>query len=627
MDGNGRGKVVYKFGDFALDPFAQILTLRDEPVHLAHRPFEILTALIENRDRVMTRAELLDEFWEGHRVYDDALRKCIGSIRKAVGDTAKPSTTIETRYGGGYRFIADVSVSSVRNGQEAKTEAGNVASPQRPHLFRGALLAAGLILLILLTAGAYVLVPRETGAGTAENFPRSVPSVAVLPLKNLTGDAANDYFSDGVTESIITELSRGDDLKVISRGSTFSLRDKSVDPRELGQQLGVDNLLEGTVQKRGAAINVRVRLIDTRDGGIIWTSDDFERDFSSADDLQYTIACRVATQLHARLCGGSESHATKNGFAYQEYLKGRFEWNKRTAAGIRRSIEHFNRAIALDPNYALAYSGLSESYLQGIWHVPFDPQDALQKAGNMARKAVELDESMAEGHAALSGVFSLEWKWPEAEREILRAAELNPRFARTYHSMAFIHMLRGRHAESIQAIDKAAELDPANLVISTDRGNLLHAAGRTDEAFAQWNRTLTIDPNFLMGRQHRLVGYETTGNDAGAIEDHLAAMRLEGKPAAEIDMVRKVGERSGFKGIRRLEYLNLLTRIRKGEKPAPVSMATYCSLLGQVDEAFAWLEKAFAARDPQIVLIVSPQFSAIHSDPRYSELIARIGLR
>ncbi len=512
MDENVKGHRIFVFGDFNLDPEARIVSAVAGEIHLAPRPFEVLCFLVANHDRAVSRAELLDEFWEGHEVYDDALRKCVASIRKALKDTEKPSRLIETRYGGGYRFIADVSVATKNGNGSSNGSYGHRAAPSASseisevspskNFLREARLPILVVLSILLvasTVGFYVFVPRQSttaSAGNAVSRVSQIRSIAVMPLKNLTGDTSNEYFSDGITESIITELARAGELKVISRSSTFTLKGKEIDPREIGRQLGVDALLEGSVHRKGNLANVRVRLVDTRDGTILWTSNDFEREVTAAYDLQDAIACNVAAELRTELCGTFFNRKTKDGLAYQEYLKGRFEWNKRTADGIRKSIEHFNRALEIDPQYSLAYSGLSESYVQGIWHVPFNAKEILPKAEAASLKAVELDDSSPEAHTALASVYGLEWKWAKAEFELRRALEINPRFARGHHVQAFLYFVTGRSNEAVSAIEEARELDPLNMVISTDKAVILYGANRTDEAFAQWETTADLDPNF-----------------------------------------------------------------------------------------------------------------------------------
>ena len=415
----------FVFGDFQLNNEKQLLTSDKREIHLPKRPFEILSFLIENRGRVVSRDELLDKFWDGHDVYDDALRKTVGAIRQAIDDTQKPPRLIETRYGSGYRFIGtveeiDKSANGNGNHNGFKTNFAENSKPARlnfPFVLTAILLAS---VLFFVSLGFYVYFPKDRPSSLPDNsFQTSAPirSIAILPLKNLTGDAGNEYFSDGMTESIITELSRVNELKVISRSSTFALKDRETDPLVIGRKLNVDALLEGSVQKKAETLSVNVRLISTRDGSVLWTSKDFESPVSNAFELQETISCNIAVELRAELCGAVPKRNTNNSDAYQAYLKGRYQWNKRTGDGIKRSIALYEQAINLDSKYALAFAGLAESYVQGIWHVPFVSKDVLPKAKAAALKAIELDESLAEAHTALANVYELEWNWAAAERD------------------------------------------------------------------------------------------------------------------------------------------------------------------------------------------------------------------
>jgi len=637
MEGNRASKGIYSFGDFQIDPRAKILRSGSNEIHLAPRPFEVLCFLLANNDRVVKRTELLDKFWNGHDVYDDALRKCVGAIRKALDDSNKPARFIETRYGGGYRFVADVeSGATDGNGHHGNLDASSLnrsdnSATERYRSDRSnrrlfSRISARVLLFVIV--GFYVFGPRKSASTDQTVVAAAAPaihSIAIMPIKNLTRDVTNEYFSDGITESLITELALSDDVRVISRSSTFAFKDKETDPRTLGQILNVDSLLEGSVQKRGENVTVRVRLVNTVDGSIIWTSNDFERPLTEAFDLQDVIACNLAAELRTEICKDIPNKRTKNGLAYQEYLKGRFEWNKRTAAGIKKSIEHYRTAIEMDPSYALAYSGLSESYVQGIWHVPFDAAEVLPKAKETALRAVELDDDLTEAHTALAEVYSLEWKWDASRRELRRAIELDPRNARAHHVLAFWYMIQGRNDEAVASINAAADLDPLNLVIGTDKATILLQAGRTDDALRQWENLLFTDPNFAMARENRFIAFELAGDDAATTEEYAAILKLRGETPAKVAAMRHTAK-EGFKAVRRSEYNELLTKLRRGEQVSPVVLAIYCALLGRSDDTFMWLEKAYREHSALIVLVVSPQFSSVRDDPRFRDLLQRLNL-
>lgn len=644
-DTNGH-KEMLVFGSNSLDPLSRNLLVDGKEVHLPRRPFDILVNLIENRERVVSRAELLDKFWEGHDVYDDALRKCIGSIRKALHDEHRPSRIIETRYGGGYRFIADITTTA-RNGNASNGSNGAGARMDAARLNGGAPKAESnapemrgfpyvpialtvAVLLLILTLGFYVFDPREQSAAnliSPGDGTTAIRSVAVMPIKNLTGDPANEYFSDGVTESIITELSRVSELRIVSRGSTFAFKGEETDPRDIGRRLNTEALLEGSLRKKGDLFSVSVRLVSTQDGHVIWTSRDFERGAANAHELQDTISCNVAIELRSELCDPTPTRNTTNAEAYQAYLKGRFHWNKRTASGINTSIAFYEQAIRLDPKYALAYAGLAESYVQGIWHVPFVPKEVLPKAKEAALKALELDENLAEAHVALASVHQLNWNWAEGERSILSAIELNPRNARAHHVHAFCLLILGRNDDAIASIERARELDPLNLVINTDKAQILFAANRNDEALAQWSRTLELDPNFKLAYEHRAIANLVLGNEPAAIEDYSRVMELSGQSAPKIAAYRESAARAGIKGLHRREVTDMLAKEKRGETVWPFDIASLYTSLGQKDGAFRYLEKIYGDRGVELLLVrTDRRFDPLKTDPRFADLFKRAGL-
>lgn len=623
---NGHRKIF--FGEFRLEIGSRTLWRDDREIHLPKRPFDVLRFLIENRERVVSRKELIDKFWEGHDVYDDALRKTVAAVRHALEDNNKPPHFIETRYGGGYRFIADAEAldsngSGFSNGGRPAVLNSHTPAPGK---YRNAGAIAAMA-MISVCAAAYFFWPRPQSAAPQPGLVESaanIRSIAVMPIKNLTGDISNEYFSDGITESVITQLSRVGELRIISRSSTFIYKGKEIDPREVGRQLGVDAILEGGVQKIGANVNIRVRLVSTKDGTVIWTSNDYERPVTNAYDLQDLIAGSVAAELRTELSEPPAGRKTNDGFAYQEYLKGRFEWNKRTGDGIKRSIEHYKKAIAFDPKYALAYAGVADSYAQGIWHVPFDENAVLPLAKEAALHSLALDEPSAEAHTALASVLSHEWDWAGSERELARAIEIDPRYARAYHVQAFAFMIKGRYDESIESINRAEELDPLNLVIQTDKGELLWSADRVDEAFEQWRKTLELDPNFSMALEHRAAAYEVLGHDSAAIDDFAAVMKMNGQAADKIAVFRQKAARAGLSEFRRRELRDMLSF----QKPLePVWHAYLQSLTGQTDKAFRSLDTAFHDHSAKIVLIASPMFRRLSSDRRFDDLMKRTGLR
>ena len=632
----------YALGDFALEPEARALSQAGKPLHLASRPFQVLLYLVDNRDRVVSRRELLDLYWDGKEVYDETLTKCVGTIRRALQD--KSEQFIETRYAEGYRYIGPLAEYFAHSGNSiveierargvkivVEEEYNDSVPPERqltlarlPQTRRKFVWAVALTVLFVAALGVFAVRSRNSAKSVA-NAP--IPSLAVMPLKNLTGETNNDYLSEGLTDSLINELARGKGLRVISRASVFTYKDKEADPRAVGRQLGVAYILEGSVSRSKERIRVNLRLVNAAEGNIVWAGDSFDRALGDILVMQDEISCSVAEHLRGVLCGAQpHKRYTDNADAYQAYLKGRFYWNKRTGDGIKKSLEYYNEAIKLDANYALAYAGLAESYAQGVWHVPFAPEEVLPKAKTAALQAVALDDSLAEAHTALAGVYSMEWNWAATGRELQRAIELNPNYARAYHVQAFHLMVMGHYDEAVASIRRAGELDPLNLVVSTDIANVLLGARRADEAFRQWEKTLELDPNFSLAYGQRAEAYIFKGDEAAAAADYLKMMELNGEPAEKIAAYRQARAARGLKGIWRKQLDELLGQKARGGYASPMGLAYLYMRLGQKDEALAQLEQVYRARSVTILLAVSPMYDSLHSDPRFQDLMRRAGL-
>lgn len=643
MSENGNGHKKYVFADFHVETAPQILRRGDTEIHISKLPFQVLNFLLENRERVVSRDELLEEFWDGHNVYDDALRKTIAAIRHALDDTSKNSLFIETRYGKGYRFIADVQESTaLTNGDGASVELRKYSTNGKPSddvrtqdttqvtpaPRRTFLIVAVTVCFLLATIGIYFFAnSNNEAANGSEETPATIRSIAVLPLKNLTGDVENEYLIDGVTDSIITELSRISELRVVSRGSTFAFKEKEIDPRELGKKLSVNALLEGSIQKKGELLSASMRLISTSDGRVLWVSQEFERPANLAYELQTVISRNISRALQTEFAGTDPRQITQNADAYQAYLKGRFHWNKRTEDGIRKSIEFYEQAIAFDPGFPLAYSGLAESYIQGIWHVPFDGKEVLPKAEAASLKAIELDENSSEAHTALAGVYSLQWNWDAAGNELRRAIELDPRNARAHHVRAFYFMLIGRTDESIVSIEKALELDPLNMVVNTDYATLLFIGKRTDEAFRQWEKTIELDPGFALAHLQMANAHIVLGNESAAVSELIKEKELSGESTVRVNSFREMLARGGIRRLYEHTLSDLTLREARGERVSPVAIAWQCAYLGQKEKSIKYLKKAYDEHSPDIVLIVDRHFSSVlYSDPRYLEIIRNIGV-
>lgn len=598
-----------------LEPDKRVLSCGDIPVHLAHRPFRVLLHLIEHRDRMVSRRELLDLFWEGHDVYEVALSKCVGAIRKALDDRLENPRHIETRWAEGYRYVGRVEEQFLQPGPSVleieKTRGVKIVIEEDASTENG-------------------LLGNEKSSSIAPSIeplrlPAPIRSLAVLPLRNLTDDPANEYFSDGITESLITSLSKIDGLTVISSGSVFRFKGREIDPREVGRQLGVAAVLEGSVRRDENSVRVAVRLVSAEDGRVLWASETYERTLRDIFALQDEIARQVATGMKFKLSGEDSQHLTRrytdNVEAYQLYLKGRFFWNKRTPEGLRKGIEYFEQAIKLDPNYALAYAGLADSYaLHDLYVKGAQAKDYFPQARAAAQQALEIDSSLAEAHTSLAYVkYYYDWDWSSAEDEFKRAIELNPNYATAHQWYAEYLFYMERFDESLAEINRAHELDPLSLVINAELGSPYFYMRQYDQAMEKYRKALEMDPHFPLAPYYLALCYQQK-----SMYDEAVNVLGVGK-----DVSVTLGYIYAVSG-RKREARNMLNRIMEISKQryfSPYLLAIVYSGLGDKDHAFQWLEKAYEDRDERLVMLkVDQHLDSLRPDPRFADLMRRVGL-
>ncbi|HBB94995.1 MAG TPA: hypothetical protein DC054_06365 [Blastocatellia bacterium] len=634
---------------YRLEPDTRLLLHNGQAVHLPHRPFQVLLYLIEHRDRLVSRSELLELFWEGRDVYDITLTKCVGKIRKALNDQMDQPRFIETRYAEGYRYVGPLEEKLVDDGSiveiertrgvkivveqeeihssEPTSEAVvNVPAPvsrvtlAASKMSRRAMLAVVACSVITVTAVAALVIDRRMNSAPSP----PVNSIAVLPLKNLTGDAANEYLSDGLSETLINSLSKIDGLKVISRGSAFDFKDKEIDPREVGKRLGVGAVLEGTLNKTDKNIRVAVRLVSTDDGRVLWASENYERPsgdiFAIQDDLARGVTSGLKLKLNAQTEQKLVRHQTNSRDAYEAYLKGRYYWNERTIPhALDKAISSFADSIEMDPNFALAYSGLADSYVMSYWYTPMSSNEAFVKARQAAEKAVQLDDTLSEAHTSLAAVAENEWNWQLAETEYRRAIALNPKYATAHHWYA-LHLLGlNKPEQAIEEIQRAREGDPLSLPINADVGYVFYCARRYDEAITEYKKALELNPDFPMALQGLAQTYMKAGKpkDAVALIVRLPDDLRNGCTAGNLDGM--AGERDEARRILAGEIQRSLR-----EYVSPTCIAVVHSGLGDTDRALFWLEKSYREHSPDLSSLGEPMFDALRSDPRFIDLVNRV---
>jgi len=485
-------------------------------------------------------------------------------------------------------------------------------------------LAIGLALvtLILLALGFALFLP-------ARNIKTEIDSIAVLPFTNVGGNADTEYLSDGLTESLINNLSQLQNLNVKSRSSVIRYQNKDVEPQLVGKELGVQAVLLGRMSQRGDDLTLNLELVETRTGNQIW-GEQYNRKLSDLVAVQSEITRDVLDKLRQRLTSSEQQRATKNytanAEAYQLYLQGRFYWNKRTAESYQKAIDYFRQAIEKDPNYALAYTGLADCYSflssQGIR----SPRDVFPLAKDAATKAIQIDNSLSEAHTSLAYVkLYYDWDWAGAESEYQRAIALNPNYATPHHGYAYLLISSGRTEAAFAEIKKAEEIDPLSVLFQTDHGEFYFFARRPDEAIAQLQKAIDMDPSFV--RAHFLMGRALI--QKGRCDEGIAE-------AMKAEQMGPVGEQLGW---RMQEYaacgrraeaqklMNELLALSKVQYVSPHWFAATQAGLGNKDEAFKWLDQAIDRRfGPMIYLKVNPIWDPLRSDPRFAERLRRVGL-
>ena len=488
---------IFQFGVFQLDLEAGELRKAGVRVKLQDQPFRVLALLIERAGQLVTREDLRQRVWPSNVYvdFDQGLNNAIKKVREALGDSADSPTLIETVARHGYRFIAPVTAPP--------------ASPVGPRLTSEShTLRKGI--LIGLAAALVAALGIWAWHGSATRLTPSSPRVtlAVLPFDNLSGDPDQEFFSDGMTEEMIAQLGKlnPERLTVIARGTVATYKHSSLAVGEIGRELHADYVVQGSVRRVPDRVRITVHLIQVPQQTDRW-AESYDRDVKDILALQDSVARTIADEINIKLAPAmSSGRAARNvdPDAYESYLKGRYYWNKRTAAGMQKAEAYFQQAIDKDPGYGAAYSGLADCNSGLTWHGFTSPAETLPRAKAAALKAIEIDPQSAEAHASLGLVLHHQWDWPGAEAEFKRALQLDPRYANAHHWYGDYLSVRGRHDEALVEATKAAELDPLNLMIDTWLGLRYYLARNYDRAIEQGRSTVDLDQSFAAA--HLLLG-------------------------------------------------------------------------------------------------------------------------
>jgi len=618
---------VVRFGIYEFEPHAKELRRGGLRVRLEGQPVAILKMLLDRPGELVTREELQKELWPAHTFvdFDHSLNAAVKRLRATLNDSAEHPRYIETLSRRGYRFIAPL------NGTVVEPIPIPVPSP------------AGVLegfqsrkrwLLAILALFAVAVIGWGLRQWRHRIPPPAVPairSLVVLPLQNLSGDPAQEYFADGMTEELIGKLSRIHDLRVISRTSAMHFKNTQLSVPDIARALGVDLIVEGSVIREGNQIRVHAQLIRAATDEHIW-AEEYQREYRSVLAIQEEVARNIAERIEISLTPGERaSLASTHPFdpeAHEDYLKGLYYFNQRTEDSLNKSVAYFQQAVARDPNYSLGYSGLADAYALLGFRGGLPSKDTLLRAKTAAMKAIALDDALAEPHASLAFIAEThEWDWATAEREYKRALELNPGDARAHHWYAGYLMYVGRLEQGIAEEVRARDLDPLSLPVNNALAGRLLVAGRYYQALDQVQKTLELDSHFAPAHQTLGWAYLNTGKHQEAIKEFQMAVQLSGRD--DKDRMLDLGFAYAASGNRE-EAWKILEKLKtlheRGLAPSGAVAILY-GALGVFDEAFAWLDKAYEERDPELTYLKVPgrRFEPLRHDPRFQELVHRMG--
>jgi TolB-like protein/DNA-binding winged helix-turn-helix (wHTH) protein/Tfp pilus assembly protein PilF len=634
-----RHMAIVRFGTYEVSLQSGEMRKGGVRIKVQQQPMKLLEILLERPGEVVTREELRSRIWvdESFGDFDQAVNIAIAKLRSALGDSAENPRFIETLPKRGYRFIADVSVIDTDSRlKEPPSSPGDLPTTEPGHKVQGGGLAvapkrrmwptrfviAAVALLLFLSILAVWLF-RSRGRP-----PRGIRSLAVLPLDNLSADTSQNYFADGMTDELITDLAQISALRVISRTSVMTYKGARKPLPQIARELNVDAVVEGTVLRSGDQVRITAQLIDASTDKHLW-SQSYEGDLRDTLALQNSVARAIADQIRINLTpqeqAALKSVKVVNPEAYESYLKGRYFWNKRTADGLKVALAYFNQAIEEDPKYAQAYSGLADTYvLLGDWEYGvLTPNEAFPKAKAAAIKALELDNTLSDAHTSLASLGMFDWDWRSAGEEFRRAIELNPGYAIAHQWYAWHLNLLGRKSEAIAEMRKAESLDPLSLIISADMADVLFVVGLYDESIRQSRKTLEMDPNFAIAHFELGQAYAQKRMYSEAIAELQRAIALSGSSRTFKSNLAYTYAVSGRRN-EALKILNDSTGRSNGFSDASEIALIYTGL-GDNDQAMAWLDKAYSERfNPSILL--RPGFDSLRSDSRFQDLVHRVGL-
>lgn len=625
------------FGSFELDLLSGELHKHGLKLKLGEQPFQILKLLVERSGQLVTREEFQKQLWPSDTFvdFDHGLNSAIRRLREILSDTQESPRWVETVPRRGYRFVGEVTLGLQPNKlEQPKAQAQVVAHPaelghsEHPQesgqtgltarKWSAARVAFAFGVALVALFAVWGARRWESGRNLSSAAPGR--TLAVLPLENLSGDSAKEYFADGITDELITELAKSRGLQVISRTSVMQYKNVRRPLREVAGELGADTVVEGTVALNGRKVRVTVQLIRAATDSHLWAQS-YERDLGDTIALQTELARNIASELKATVLPSESGGRTISPEAHDYYLKGRYAWFSDNEA---RAKEFFEKARDLQPDYAEAYSGLADYYGGFAVKGALDPRQAMPEFEKYARKSLELDDSLADAHKVMGAMYLFyHWDWEKAEEQELRAIELNPSFAEAYHLLAYIFMAENRTADAIAAQRKASLLGPFERPWAL--GYILASAGRYQDAETELRHELEMAPANFDVRRGLAGVLRIEGSAKEAAMELAEAERRMGHPNQAAGIEKAFAE-GGDAAVEQLRLNNLEARAKE-EYVSPMEFAQAYARLRDPDKTMEWLEKAYQERSPRLVrLTMEPDLKGMQKDPRFRNLLQRVGL-
>ena len=615
-----------RFRDYELDPDGFELCRAGHRVRMERKPMELLILLAENQGHLVKREEIIEKIWGKDFFFDaeNGINNAIRKIRSAQNDDPEQPRFVETSVGRGYRFITPVQ----RVLEPASSLATEPLIRQGPAAFRW---RRAWVLALGLAASIAAAFAFNLAGIRSRVFARSVPpirSIAVLPLQNLSGDAAQEYFVDGMTDALITELAQFSSLRVISRTSAMHYKGSHQALPEIARELNVDAVVEGSVIRSGNRVRITAQLLEARSDRHLWAKA-YDRDTREIMSLQQDVADSIAHEIQAKLTPQENLRQAQNRQvdpeAYDDYLRGLYFWHKFTEPGMRQAQEYFEKSVQKDPSNALGYAWLANTYGQlGDYVGP--RKDFMLKSKETSQKALQLDDNVAVAHGALGWVrWAYDWDWPGAESEFKRAVQLSPGHALSHGIYARYLDSMGRFEEATREHRIARELDPLDLVLIYDLGDHFGVSREYDKAIVEYRLVLGMDPNFIGAHRGLALAYEGKGMEKESISEWEQEAMLAGTPEVA-EGIKTAFARGGYKGALKARLTYDQHRRSEGSYVSFSRFARTYAALGEKDLAVQALEKAFAEREPMAWLNVDPEWDPIRADPRFQDLVRRAGL-